>query len=76
MASFEGDQILVLFHNIIVSEIWPNKMGGLWWEWPNKRGGLWWEWPNKRGATVLVFCVNGTLAESFINHGIKGFQVL
>ena len=65
MASFEGDQILVIFHNIIVSEIWPNKMGG-----------LWREWPNKRGATVLVFCVNGTLAESFINHGIKGFQVL
>jgi hypothetical protein len=44
---------VVLIHNLSASEIWPDKMGGLWWVWPDKMGGLWWEWPNKTEITVV-----------------------
>ena len=30
MASFEGDKVVIYYPNL--SEIWPNKRGGFWWE--------------------------------------------
>jgi len=43
----DEDNFVVIYY-LIVSDVWPEKRCGLWWEWPGKRCGLWWEWPDKR----------------------------
>ena len=43
----DEDNFVVIYY-LIVSDVWPEKRCGLWWEWPGKRCGLWWEWPGKR----------------------------
>ena len=59
-----GDNLAVIDF-LCVSEKWPDKWCGLWWEGPYKfgtttrnrlkgvNGSMWWEGPYKRGTTVL-----------------------
>jgi hypothetical protein len=57
VTSHEGDN-LIGFYNLIISQIWLDK-----------RGGLWWEWPYKRETTILlsVFFVNWAVHRFNIN---------